>query len=472
MATSKARRERREQARLNGGGGYGWGNPGAKPSSGQTTHVNPFILPKEMGLSAISKTFPNNYYVEWNLTTWRQACEQARNMGYPISYAALTSWAYESSSFIQSLFRELEVSVSKIPILFKDDKGNTIEEVSKELTEKKWFRDLFKEVIFANFWGFSAINFDPIGEKIYKYPMQQIDPINRFLKENTFNFYDGMRIDEHPNLLFVQPSTNSESFLGWMQPITRAFIQMNLNNNNWTQAGMRLAFPLLTVGYPQNDGGIDSYGNEVNPYKTQAETIAANINPSEALVYPFVRDINGNVQKTIEIDSEGGMASGAGTAFKIFSEFNAEQKNEIREMILLSTLTSSAGKVGSQALGNVHMEKYESVIQYTVDTAIAILNDEFLKKIKVHYNNFPEGRFAIDKAKQWDLEEIKTLAPILEKSGKKFTSNFFEAIGLNPEFIEDTTTELEPESTFVEPTVKMATDRSLLGSILKKKALK
>ena len=121
MASSQARRERRAALQVKfASGGYGDGNRVNKPASGQNPSVNPFMLPKASGLNLITQMFPDNYWVEWDLSTWRTACDQAQKMGYPISYAALTSWAFEASAFIQSLFMELGDGIIKIPIYLVD----------------------------------------------------------------------------------------------------------------------------------------------------------------------------------------------------------------------------------------------------------------------------------------------------------------------------------------------------------------
>ena len=455
-----------------GSGGYGLPQSGAKPATGQHPTVNPFMLPKQTGLTVFNQTFPNNYYVEWDLSTWRAACDQAIKMGYPISYAALTSWAFECSPFIQSLFQEIAVAISEIPIQLEDEKGNPLDEWNKEITDKKWFRDLFKEAIFSYFWGFSGINIDPISEQIYKYPMQDIDPINRYLRASTFNFSDGMNFTEAANLLFFQPSTSYESFLGWMQPITRSWIMINTNSNNWVSAGRRLAFPLLTIGYPQGENQEDYEGNLTNPMKLDAENIAQNIDPSKAIVYPYTMDVNGQIQKSIVIGEEA-TSGGTGSRHKIYQEFNNDEKNEIRELIFGGTLTSTTQGVGSQALGNVHYEKYQSQIHYLVDNAISMLNDSisgFIAKIPNFYKNFPKGAtLAVNKAKQWGLEEIAQLGPVLNANGKKLSDEFFIQMGLTPEYFEEAPVE---SPAFPSPEVTTEKSRLILASEEKKPLIK
>src|ERR1035437_3256116 len=421
-------------------GGWGQGQPSAKPATGQNPSVNPFIIPKSAGLNVFSQTYPSNYFVEWNLSTWRTACDQCMKMGYTLSYATLVSWAFECSGFIQSLFEALGSALERIPVFIVDKKGNRLDDWTKELCDSTWTIQIRKEILFSYFWGFSGINFDPISKKTYKYPMQDIDPINRLLKQNTYSFSDGVRFEDNDNLLFVQPSSSYESFLGWMQPIARSFIQMNTNKNNWVSAGRRLAFPILTIGYPQNDGGIDPVsGNSLNPYKVQAEDIAANIDPSQALTYPYTKDMNGNIQKAIEIEFE---QPGSGQSMhKVYQEFNSDEKNEIREMILGGTLTADAGKAGSRALGEVMERKFDSVVEAKMEYVLSVLNGDFLVKISKFYKNIPKGvQFKFDSTKVLGMQEIILLAQSLQLSGKRLTDEFYEANGISKEFIEESPT--------------------------------
>jgi hypothetical protein len=263
------------------------------------------------------------------------------------------------------------------------------------------------------------------------------------LRATTYNFFDGIHFSDSANLLFFQPSTSYEAFLGWMQPITRSFIQMNMNSNNWVTAGKRLAFPLLTIGYPQGDNVKDSEGNEVNPSKIAAEKIAENIDPSQAMTYPYTTDMNGNIQKAIMVGEEA-TSGGTGARHKIYQEFNNEEKNDIRELCFGGTLTSSVGSKGSLALGNIHYKKYEEHILYLVESATAMLNDNingFIAKIPVFYKNFPKGAtLQINKAKQWDIDDVVKMSPVLIASGKKFSEAFFENMGISADYIEEAPT--------------------------------
>lgn len=419
------------------GGGWGLGNPDAKPATGSAPAVNPFMIPKAAGLTITSQTYPNNYYVEWNLSTWRAVCDQVVKMGYTYPYATLVSWVYECSPFVQSLFRALGAAMGKVPFVIKDRKGNVLEDWTKELCKKQYQRDIDKELLYSHFWGFTGLNFDPIEGKVFKYPMQDIDPINRMLRQNTFAFYDGAKFDEYDNLIYIQPSSSVESFLGWMQPIARQFILMNQNDTSWVGAGRRLAFPMLAVGYPQADGAFDTETQEIiNPYRVQAENIAQNIDPSKGIVFPYTIDPKGNIVKSIEIEFEKPGTSAS--MHNIFKDFNQEKKDEIREMIFGSTLTSTSGAVGSRALGEVHERKFESVIDDLLDDIIAFKNDVVLPKLLKYYKNAPDGiQYDVNRTKEWTLEEMKLLSDITTQNGKRLSTQFFVDNGVAADYIED-----------------------------------
>lgn len=481
MPASPSRKERRAalQEQYNtklaiGGGGYGQGNKVSKPATGNKPGVNPFMIPKQTGLNWISQSFPHNYYVEWDLSSWRAACDQAIKMGFPVSYAALTSWAFESSPFIQSLFNGLGFGLCEIPVYVTDMKGNKMTDITTEICDKKWFLELRKEILFSRFWGFTGLNFDPLNNKLYKYPMQQLDPINRLLRQSTYNFSDGVDFFKTPNLLFCQPSTNYESFLGWMQPITRMFIQMNMNSMNWIQAGRRLAFPLLTIQYPAIDNSIDSEANINNDYRLEAENYASNIDPSKTLLTPYILDQNGNVQSALIVDSKDTTAKAG--MHKIYQEFNADDKNEIREMILGGTLTGDAGKFGTKGLGEVHEDKLMTVIRALNDEVLSVLNDDsdFVRKLPLFYQNFPkEFKFDINRTKEFDITEIEKLSKATVENGLRLTDKFFIKYGLDSEDIEKAPNPISPASSLSDElegmSVEISKPNKAVLSALKKK---
>lgn len=180
-------------------------------------------------------------------------------------------------------------------------------------------------------------------------------------------------------------------------------------------------------------------GTEINQFKLDAENIVANMDPSKGVVYPYTTDDKGNIVKSVEIEFE--KSGTAAKAHDIFRDFNDEEKNEIREFILGGNLTSSTDKNGSRALGEVHEGKLETIIEDIVEFVEAYLNDEYIKKIKRFYKNFPEGgKFVANKAKQLAIEDIQALSNVLTQNGKRLTDSFFEANGLVKEFFEDAPT--------------------------------
>lgn len=418
--------------------GWGVGGPGARPvERGQPT-VNPFLMPKSTGINIMSQAFTPNYFVEWNLTTWRYACDMAIKTGQTMSIATLYNWAFESSPFIQGLFEKLGAALDEIKFFAVDPKGQVSDLLTDELVNKPWLMEIRRMIMLSDMWGFTGINFDPSLQKVYEYPQQQIDPINRMLRTGTYDYYSGESFAESDNLLFVQPHTAYRQFLGKMQPITRSFIQMNQSKNNWLAAGRRLAFPVMTVGYPQNGGALSMDGNQINQFKLDAEEIAANIDPSKGFVFPYTLLPNGEMQKAVEIDFQETKAGQ--NMYKVYSEFNDDEKNDIREFVLGGTLASAGSKSGSgsRSLGEVHERMFKQAVKGKLEFVLSVLNTDFVPKLSKFYDGLPAGwRYDIDRSNTYTLDEITALSASVNENGMKLTKSFFVDNGIPGEYLED-----------------------------------
>lgn len=421
-----------------GATGWGVGSPGAKAAQGQNPVVNPWMMPKPTGLTHQSQTYAPNYFVEWNFSTWRSVVDQARNYGFTMPYATMVTWVYQCSPFVRSMFRTYEAWLDNVPFFCEDGKGNQYPEWTKALCGYRYQRKIFTQHLLARFWGFTGLNFDPYNRKLLKYPMQDIDPVNGMLRQSTWNFSDGLFFDTTPNILLIQPDTSQEGFLGDMEPIARSFIAMNLNKNSWLNAGLRLAMPIITAGYPQNESGYDAMGREFNQFKLDAEDILANIKPGEGVAYPYITNDKGERVPSIDIQFE---KPGTGAkAHDIFVDFNEAEKNEIREMCLGGTLTADAGDRGSRALGEVQERKYEMFMRGPVEDTVEALNVPrgYLDKMRPYFENMPDDLVInIDRTRQRTIDEIVALGGILKQSGLRYSKKFFVSTGLTEEFFED-----------------------------------
>ena len=481
-ADPEVRIKREQFLKSNPGGGYGIGASNAVSAGGQSPAVNPFYQPKNVGVDIFSQFFPPSYFVEWDISLHRKACDQAMLMGYMSLYATLTTWTFQSSPFVRSLFRKYETVITKNPIYLVDKKKNKIEDWSEEITNKPWFTSLCKEILLSKFWGCTGLNFNPITETCYKYPMQQLDPINRDLRSSTYNFTNVSHFADNNNLLFIQPSTTQEEFLGYMQTITRDYIAINVNYQNWLQGGTRLAFPILTVGYPHNDGAIatdeagnilyDTNGNalKLNPFKREAEDIAANIDPSRGVTYPYTLAEDGKTMiKSIDIDFK---TPSSGRAYTVFPDFNNQKKNELREWLLGSDIMGhNPDKGGTRSLGEVHLLSWEDIQSECIEFVLHVLNDDndFLKKIKSFYKNFPDNAtFEINRVREMEIKDVEAYSNILTQNGKQFTDEFFIAQGIAKEFFDDVPAPVMKAPMIPEKGDKFAANPKLLEAIKKK----
>jgi hypothetical protein len=429
---------RRNRYKSNLKGGTGWGVPstGAKPAEGQSPQVNPFQIPRSSGYSTTSQVFPNNYFRSWDLLRWRQACDNAFRFGNAIDYAALVSWTYESSGFVRFLFRKVEAAIGKAPFLVVDDKGEELPLWTEELCSKNWQKELRQQIALSHYWGFTALNFNPIDGKVYKYPMQNVDPVNEYLKTQTFDYYDGVAISTQDDLLFIQPHKSPENFLGWMQTISREFILWNNAYNYWLAGAKRNGYPLLAFGYPQQGTADDTNGVEFNPLRNQAEDLAANIDPTKGVVRPYVLNDKGEPVYQIDIDAvDTGSKS---DQYKVFDEFIKAKQCELERMIILSTLTSGTGKNGNKSLGEVHERSWEDVAADILEYVTSYMNSIYLPKLRKWYTNMPKNiKFKYDSSKRFNLEDIKILSDIMTENDKALTKEFFVANGIPANYFED-----------------------------------
>lgn len=436
-----------------GGGGFGTVQPGTRTATGSPL-VNPFFIPKQSGQNIGSWVYPSQYIRQWDTTLVREACDQAIKMGYTQAYATLTSWVYEKSPFVRSLFLKLGAAMDRIPFTIIDKDGGEIPELTELLCTQQWEIKLRREILYAYFWGFTGLNFDPHEGKCYKYPMQQIDPINRMLKANTFSFYDGELFDNNDNLLFVQPSDNYEDFLGWMQAIAFSYVEMNENNDNWVAAGRRNAFSPLVIYYPQDDGSLNESGQPKNNYKNDAIALSTNINPKQGLVAPYTLDQDGKMQKSIQMEYEKTQSSSS--QHKIYQEFNQEQKGEIQEMVFGRSLTQSSGRGGNRALGEIEERTLDDRVAELMPYVLATLNNEFKNKISKFYRNLPNPKnwfYSYSTAKQLSIADVQLTVASLNNGGYKPTARFYEENGISPDFFEPmpqpkTDTLVKPDATF------------------------
>ena len=93
--------------------------------------------------------------------------------------------------------------VTKIPIEFRKG-GKTDEAISAQL-RSPWFKQLRKDLIMSQFWGFSLMQFYTDDDGNIRYDLidrKHYDPIHRKLLRFQGDI-DGISIDEFPNTLFV-----------------------------------------------------------------------------------------------------------------------------------------------------------------------------------------------------------------------------------------------------------------------------
>lgn len=136
----------------------------------------------------------------------------------------------------------------------------------------------------------------------------------------------------------------------------------------WLMANERFGMPTLMIHYPRS----------ANP-ATRGEADALLDKIQAATAVHMSEDLKAELLES----SQGNYAS--------FDRFIERMKEEIRIGIVGQTLTSSAGDKGTQALGTVHNEEFEQIVDSDRAWLEAVVNDQLVRRIGDI--NWGDGRY-------------------------------------------------------------------------------
>ena len=212
--------------------------------------------------------------------------------------------------------------VTKVPIEFSRD-GVPDEEINRQLASP-WMKQLREEIILAQFWGFSLLQFytDDEGDiRFYSVPRKHYDPVNQVLLRHQTDS-NGTPISEFPNMLFV----GGERDLGTLAQILVAVLYKRNNYADWAKYCELYAIPIQEYTY---NAGDEETRRQLLLDARQRGNNAVYIHPAESN-FQFV---------------ESNAKSGTSELFKDFTDY---WDNQIAVRVLGNTLTTSASSTGAQ----------------------------------------------------------------------------------------------------------------------------
>lgn len=238
--------------------------------------------------------------------------------------------------------------VTKIPIEFQKG-GKTDEAISAQL-RSPWFKQLRKDLIMSQFWGYTLVQFYTDDDGNIRYDLidrKHYDPIHRKLLKFQGDI-DGISIDEFPDTLFV----GRERDLGIFAELLPAVLYKRGDMADWARFCNVFGMPIREYTY---DAGDEEARRRLISEARRQGTNAVYIHPKDSELRLL----------------EAANKSGTSELYKTFAEY-FDSKMSIR--VLGNTLTTETRNTGTQALGTVHKQEEDSMHDDDRDFILDILN--------------------------------------------------------------------------------------------------
>lgn len=295
--------------------------------------------------------------------------------------------------------------VTKVPIEFSRD-GVPDEEINRQLASP-WMKQLREEIILAQFWGFSLLQFytDDEGDiRFYSVPRKHYDPVNQVLLRHQTDS-NGTPISEFPNMLFV----GGERDLGILAQILVAVLYKRNNYADWAKYCELYAIPIQEYTY---NAGDEETRRQLLLDARQRGNNAVYIHPAESN-FQFV---------------ESNAKSGTSELFKDFTDY---WDNQIAVRVLGNTLTTSASSTGTQALGTVHKAVEEELNEDDCNTVLDVLNYYMLPIFESLGFNVTGGKFVSAKRKEVDTSQQADIYLKMQQLGLPIDADdVYETLGV------------------------------------------
>lgn len=304
-------------------------------------------MPKGQRPPDIVLQMPEIFFFDMN--AYMNSIKAARGIDY--SNRVRLYDMYESASLdlhLSGVIAKRMRGVTKIPIEFQRN-GEPDEQINAQL-RSPWFKNLRKDLVWSEFWGYTLVQFYLDGEGNIRYDLinrKHYDPIHRKLLKYQ-GAIDGISIDAFPDMLFV----GKERDLGIFAELLPAVLYKRGDMADWARFCNIFGMPIREYTYDAGDE------------EARLRLIADARRQGANAVYIHPKDS----ELTLV---EAGNKTGSSELYKTFAEY-WDSKISIR--VLGNTLTTDAKETGTQALGTVHKEEEDEMNADDRDFILDILN--------------------------------------------------------------------------------------------------
>lgn len=238
--------------------------------------------------------------------------------------------------------------VTRFPIEFVRE-GQPDEVISSQI-RSPWFKQLRKDLLMSEFWGFTLVQFylDDDGNIHYDLiDRKHYDPVQKQLLKFQGD-QQGIPIENFPNCLFV----GTERGLGIFAELMPAVLYKRGDMADWAQFCNIFGMPIREYTY---DAGDETARKRLIADARRQGSNAVYIHPKDSELTLI----------------EAGNKTGSSDLYETFADY-WDSKISIR--VLGNTLTTDAQKTGTQALGTVHKEEEDDMNADDREFILDILN--------------------------------------------------------------------------------------------------
>lgn len=358
----------------------------------------------------------------FNLQHYMNAVTSAQGIDY--SNRVRLYDMYESANFdlhLMGVMAKRLRGVTQIPVEFKRD-GKPDEAINKQL-RSPWFKELRKELILSEFWGFTLVQFR-MGEdgniRIDSINRKHYDPVHHFLLRYQGDI-EGEPIELYPNTLFV----GSERGLGIFAEILPAVLYKKGNMGDWARFCNIFGMPIREYTY---DAGDEEARRTLIREARSQGTNAVYIHPKDS-------DL-----KLLEAANK----TGSSELYRTFAEY-WDSKISIR--VLGNTLTTDAKSTGTQALGTIHKEEENEMNADDREFILDVLNYQMRDIFAEFGFNTDGGEFVYAKKDKVDVAQQIDIVQKCANMGLPIDDDYlYETFGIaKPENYSELKTKKEEE---------------------------
>jgi len=283
---------------------------------------------------------------------------------------------------LTSVINKRKNAVMSVPIEFHRD--GKPDDAINEMLNSPWFYEFISDALDSIFWGCSLTQFFRDGNypDYDLVPRKHVDPVRKLILRHQTDT-NGTSWDDYSDLLFI----GKEDSLGLLAQAVPYVIYKRNTMADWAQFSEIFGMPIRDYTYDTSDEDLRS--QLINDAMEQGSNA----------VYIHPKDSGLNL-------IESGNKSGSS---QLYNDLKDACNSELSKLILGNTLTTEAGKKGTQALGTVHKEIEDEITNGDKKYILNLLNYNFADTLINLGFDLSNGKFVfvpkenVDTAKQADI---------------------------------------------------------------------